>query len=128
MKGCGQAVMLIVVGVFVLVGLAMCSQGGGSAPSPQEQAERRCDRFAGYHYGTRLVEQRLRAPATAEFQSFNALQDGQLVRLGDCRWRLTAYVDSQNGFSAMVRTRFTVIAASSDQGRSWTAESLTLEE
>lgn len=51
-----------------------------------------------------FVKDRLRAPATADFPS---ILDAKVSATGDCRFKVHAYVDSQNGFGAMIRTRYT---------------------
>lgn len=48
----------------------------------------------------RLVEANLRAPATADFPTF----DYTTIYKGRHRYAIRSYVDSQNGFGAMIRT------------------------
>lgn len=51
----------------------------------------------------RLVIRRLKSPKTAEFPSY----DEAVTRyMGQCVHRVISYVDSQNGFGAMIRTTF----------------------
>lgn len=51
----------------------------------------------------RLVTRRLKSPKTAEFPSY----DEAITRhMGNCVHRVISYVDSQNGFGAMIRTTF----------------------
>lgn len=64
----------------------------------------------------RFVKEELRCPATASFPAADA------VRSGD-GWRVTSYVDSQNGFGANVRTPWTAIVKDCGAGR-WQLVSL----
>lgn len=51
------------------------------------------------------VERLLKSPGTAKFP-FGGAAAGKY--LGDCTYKFNTYVDSQNGFGAMLRTRFTM--------------------
>ena len=58
----------------------------------------------------KFVTDRLRSPGSAKFPS--AIDDGVIVSgLAENRYAVSAYVDSQNGFGALVRTRFSCIVA-----------------
>lgn len=60
-----------------------------------------------YIMSRRFVERELKAPSTAKFPSFYS--DGVVVRgSGDCRFSVTAHVDAQNSFGAMVRTNYSI--------------------
>jgi hypothetical protein len=48
------------------------------------------------------VKDRLKAPATADFP-WDAVRTKEL---GSCRFQVEAYVDAQNSFGAMIRTRY----------------------
>jgi hypothetical protein len=74
------------------------------------------------------VTSRLRAPKTADFSGYsNATVD----YLGDCRHRVIAYVDSQNVFGAMLRSKYSAIVkytGDDDQHNShYTLESLSID-
>lgn len=72
----------------------------------------------------KFVTEQLRAPATARFQGYSP----DLVQnLGGGRFRITAYVDSENGFGAMIRTDFTAVVRTEDDGKTWRLESLTFD-
>lgn len=51
-----------------------------------------------------FVKDRLLAPASAKFSPDS---ETQAVSLGDERWTVTGYVDSQNVYGAMLRNRYT---------------------
>jgi thioesterase domain-containing protein len=50
------------------------------------------------------MEARLKAPKTADFAGY---WDSTIENLGAGKYRVTSYVDSQNGFGALIRTRYT---------------------
>lgn len=85
-----------------LVGLAVCVfvclllTGGGSAPATHSPLD-------AWVVTERFVEAQLVAPATAEFP---CCCDDFTVHLGDGRYRVAAYVDSENRMGALVRTEF----------------------
>lgn len=64
-----------------------------------------------YYTGQEFVKKQLKSPSTADFPSFKDIQHSHM---GDCVHHLRAYVDSQNAFGAMLRTRFTLVVERSD--------------
>lgn len=53
-----------------------------------------------------FVEKRLKAPSTADFASYSS---SQVTELGGNKYKVVSYVDSENGFGAMIRTNFEVV-------------------
>lgn len=51
-----------------------------------------------------FVRPMLKAPSTAKFGPF---EESSVTPLGDEKYRIVAYVDSQNSFGAMLRTYYT---------------------
>lgn len=51
------------------------------------------------------VEQILKSPSTADFPTF----DYSAYDLGDSKFKVVSYVDSQNGFGAMIRSDWSVV-------------------
>lgn len=119
-SGCGTLIVaLIVLGVIA----GVCgdggdsSSGGGSRPDTGEAvgAWVVCQQF---------VEDRLQAPATAEYPSGYS---NYTTALGGGRFRVDAYVDAENGFGALIRTDFSCTV--NYQGNdNWRLENLTFEE
>ena len=58
-----------------------------------------------YSFAEKNVKDMLKSPATAEFPS-SSEQDQHTKYIGDNTYEINSYVDSQNGFGAMMRTRF----------------------
>ena len=69
----------------------------------------------------RFVEQRLKAPSSADFCSYT---DANVEYLGNGRYRVIAYVDSQNSFGAELRTRYKCILKH-EGGYDWYLEGLS---
>lgn len=69
-----------------------------------------------YYISEKFVTSRLKAPKTAEFSGY---RDATVTYLGNCRHRISAYVDSQNGFGAMLRSKYiaTVKYTGEDENR-----------
>ena len=98
-SGCGIA-LGVVGGVIVLGGIF----GGGDPPrgtSPGEPS--RLDIAAVCQH---MVQKRLKAPRTAKFE-WGALDS--VRRVGADHFVMSSWVDSQNSFGAMLRTRFTCV-------------------
>lgn len=70
----------------------------------------------------KFVLRELKAPASAKFPS-----SAVVTPVGGCAYSVAAWVDSQNGFGAMVRSDYHVIMESSADGRSWSARSLAIQ-
>jgi len=54
-----------------------------------------------------FVKKQLKSPSTAEFISITELMDGvPATKLNDTTFEINSWVDSQNGFGAMIRSRY----------------------
>jgi hypothetical protein len=76
-----------------------------------------------------FVKESLKAPATADFGSIlGDYQNPKSVCLahGNKTWRCAGWVDSQNSFGAMLRTRFVAVVQSKGDDN-WKLELLTTE-
>ena len=51
-----------------------------------------------------FVRERLVAPATAQFP-----HTSETTEIGECEYRVAAYVDSQNSFGALLRADYTAV-------------------
>lgn len=144
-KGClgcfgvsgGLFILLIVIGSIF-------------GPSPEERARRDADRakanaaeeakqseIAGerecsnttlaYNMSREFVKERLKAPASAKFPW--AGEKGVTTKyLGNCTHDVSAFVDSQNSFGAMIRTRYTVRIHNKKGTDSWILQDLNILE
>lgn len=64
-----------------------------------------------YKVTTHIVAGALKAPATARFPSFFDEGTVKFRPLGNKRYEISSYVDSQNSFGALVRTKWTAIVS-----------------
>lgn len=77
-----------------------------------------------YQFAKKFVINRLKAPSTAKFPN---ITEARCVILSDNKtWKIFSYVDSQNSFGAMVRTKWYVKII--DTGESWKLLDITFYE
>ena len=94
----------------------------------EERRLQRCNETtSAYIISQRFVEKRLRAPTTAEFPSVHSSNVSVTPFLPDCSFVIEAYVDSQNGFGAMIRTPYRATLTRLD-GDNWRADEIRLLE
>ena len=122
----GPIILLLVIIVAWFPG---CIPGCGETPEQKVAREQREAETAAqtaaieaYVMAEVFVKRQLRAPATAKFAPF---REATVTDLGDGRWYISAYVDAQNAFGALIRTPFqaTLKYVGNDQ---WQAESIEL--
>lgn len=74
----------------------------------REQRERDCrDDIAAFVMSQSFVKEALKAPATAEFPMISDRGVSVAVK-GNCKFTVVAFVDSQNSFGAMLRTKYSI--------------------
>lgn len=121
----GEWITAGVVGVLLIlliIGFKACS----SSPSASENAVASAgtaNTTGAWAYMQEFVKQRLKSPTTADFP-FGGHRDVQA--LGDDRYLVKSYVDSQNSFGAQVRTQFSGVIMETPTG--WKLESLELQQ
>lgn len=113
----------LVLGVVVVVAIKACSGGGGSR---SVSSAPKCDATMAHIMASNFVKQRLKAPTTAKFP-YTSDPAVSVTPLGDCKFAVVSYVDSQNGFGAMVRSRFSATMTSTPDGQTWRAHYLVIE-
>lgn len=88
-------------------------------------AEKECVSSAGaFVFSKEAVRSNLHSPSTANFPFL----DYTSVSLGDCKYKISSYVDSQNGFGATVRTNYSATMQFSKATGIWTPIKVVLEE
>lgn len=70
----------------------------------------------------KFVRNRLKAPSTAQFPHSSSTRE-----IGKCRYEVTAYVDAQNAFGAMLRTRYSAVMQYNGD-RMWSASDIVLDD
>lgn len=97
---------------------------------PQSRSAQYCSeqgRTSAYTMAKVFVERRLRAPSTAEFPWMTS--DGvRVIHRSGCEFTVYGYVDAQNGFGAMIRTRFIAELAYAPEPDEWRASEVLLLE
>lgn len=66
------------------------------------------NKFMAYSYAEDFVEKQLKSPSTAKFPKV-VEKDSHITELGNNRYKINSWVDSQNSFGATIRTRFSCI-------------------
>lgn len=128
-KGSCLNYLVLIILVYLLVKLfSFSAKYGGSSsyrPPPEQKSSssRRNSDDSGMAFvmSQRFVEQNLKAPATADFCS---VLDAKVSNLGNNKYKVSAYVDSENSFGANIRTYYICVLKSN--GDSWELESLDM--
>lgn len=91
---------------FVVVPILVALSGCGDGLTEDQRAQKECeDGVSAYWISKEFVVDRLKAPKTAEFPS--SRDTGVKTNyLGECTHEVWAYVDAQNSYGALVRTKF----------------------
>ncbi len=122
--GSGEWIAAGILGLVLLVGYAACR---GPEEKPQsdrvDEMSASSNTLGAWTYMKEFVRQRLKSPSTAEFP-FGGHRD--VTALGDSRYLVESYVDSQNSFGATLRTRFRGVIKKTQSG--WELESLAIDE
>lgn len=114
-------IVLGLVGVFIMSSLI-------NQKTPQERAQETCeDDWQAYYMSQKFVKTRLASPASAKFPP--AFDDEVITSYkGACKHTVAAYVDSQNAFGAMLRTRYIATLQYRRTTDDWTIQSLDFDE
>jgi hypothetical protein len=101
-SGCATLFILgiILLGIFYFIG-----SGDNSETNPTK--------LLAYSYAEDFVEQKLKSPSTAEFPS-GSEKSSHIKDLGKGEYKITSWVDSQNGFGAIVRSKYTCLIIFTD--------------
>lgn len=105
--------MVRVIGLtLVLLAVAGCG--------PQELV---CSESFAYGAAKSIVEKRLSSPGSAKFASLSN-RSVKVKKTGVCEYRVESFVDSQNGFGALIRTNFTITVTGVPEERYWQGSKL----
>lgn len=98
-----------------------------SAAKRAAQREKACSaEIPAYVMAQSFVEKRLKAPSTAKFPLITA--DGVKTQyLGECIHNIVGYVDAQNGFGAVLRTRYQVKLKNNPVDDTWVAVEVKMD-
>lgn len=74
-----------------------------------------------------FVKESLKAPSTAKFPYMTDSNDIGAVITGDCKFEVYSYVDAQNGFGAMIRSRYTINMEYRPKDNTWSGSNLKMQ-
>lgn len=115
---------------FVAVLFWCCSGNwlpGGSQPATPTSWQNEDSSIGARLIMQQFVSARLKSPSSAEFPDVFDGADKHVTNLGNQRYRIQSYVDSQNGFGAMIRTHFTGEVEQTSEDN-WRLLSLDIDE
>ena len=99
--GCGTVLLVVAAAFFLFVFVGVYYGSENAEPYDSNN-----DSMA-WIMAQDFIEKRLSSPSTAEFPRYYQLPDNAIRKTGD-NYIIDAYVDSQNGFGATIRTNFIV--------------------
>ncbi len=112
------------IGFLVFLAIAGFAVYGWLFGGDRDATGRRCgDKISAYLMSETFVKRRLKAPSSAAFPGHT---DATIVRIGCGSWHVSSYVDAQNSFGALIRTRFSVVM-SYDGEQTWHIESINMK-
>ncbi len=118
-----------IIGTVVLFGLivAFVKFCLPEERTPAQRAADTCsDQTLAFYTSQTFVKRQLKAPATAEFPWSN--EDGVSIReVKNCEFSVRAFVDSENGFGAKLRTNYSVDVRYDPAEETWYASNLSIQ-
>lgn len=115
--GCLSLTVWGIVGFVILLVLISIFNHNTSS-SPHEP-----DKLNAYVMMKEFVKDKLKSPSTAEFESSSTIGFKQVGSL----YAFSGYVDSQNSFGAMIRTKFTMSIRYTASTQKWHLENFFLD-
>lgn len=91
-KGCGCALLLLLFGFVIWL----------IVPSQPKKGQ---DKETAFYSANDYVTKNLKCPSTAKFPLYD---DSYVKKEGDSTYLVVGYVDAQNGFGAMIRSKYVV--------------------
>ncbi len=116
-KGCLVTILLFIVLVFAVKSCLFGGESKPDAPSPP-------DNVLVYVHSQNIIEEYLRAPSTAKFPLST---EAQIEKYSDYKYKVTAYVDAQNTFGAMIRNNYSVIITYNDDWTKYGYDSVMID-
>lgn len=112
--GCAVILCIMIV-AWIVLSVGSCMSSASSAPRKMDTPS-----LTAWHMSKRFAERELKAPTTAKWPS-HLDPEVSVEKLGGRRYLVRGYVDSQNSFGAMIRTRFSVEMQYHDETDKWSA-------
>lgn len=92
--------LLHLFSIFAIASFLFIAFGSDDDNTPTDT-----NKMLAYSYAEDFVKQRLKSPSTAEFPGLFEKAD-HITELGNDEYLINSWVDSQNGFGAMIRSKF----------------------
>lgn len=103
----GQKWVAAGMGVAFLAIISAAMSGDSSSGSTSSSSDRG---YTAFEMCKKSVRTNLKAPSTAKFRDYFGDQAPSISGSGDGPYTVSSTVDSQNGFGAVIRSRFTCTA------------------
>jgi len=105
--------------ILALIIFMIFAGGSSDDRTPEQKAEADCsDTTLAFVMSQTFVKRKLKAPSTADF-SYASSDGVSITYLGDCKHRINAYVDAQNGFGAMIRMQYRAMVQNDKGTDNW---------
>jgi hypothetical protein len=78
---------------------------GSGDDNGSNDSSSKANKFLAYNYAEDFVKQRLKSPSTAKFPGTSE-KDKHITELGNNQYQINSWVDSQNSFGAIIRSKF----------------------
>ena len=88
---------ILAIAIFTFVAIGSSDSGSDEPVKP--------DPILAYNFAEDFITERLKSPSTAEFPGIFDKKD-HITDLGGGEYQINSWVDSQNGFGAMIRSRW----------------------
>lgn len=84
-----------------------------------------CSESFAYGAAKSIVGKNLASPGSAKFASLGD-RAVKVKKTGVCEYRIESFVDSQNGFGALIRTSFAITVEGVPEDRAWQGSDLKM--
>lgn len=103
-KNYGYLFLIIIIAVIAVITFISNLKEDDSSSSSSSST----NKFMAYSCAEDFVEKQLKSPSTAKYPKVME-KDNHITELGNNRYKINSWVDSQNSFGATIRTRFSCI-------------------
>jgi len=110
--GSGCLWIFLIVVIF-FIGYSVFTPSSSSTNSDSSSSISHPNNFLAYNYAEDAVKKKLKSPSTAKFPG-TVEKSKHINYLGSGEYEINSWVDSQNGFGAMIRSNFSVIIVFDD--------------
>ena len=100
----GCLTLLIIGAIFI----ALFYMIGSNSDNSSTSSDPTTNKFLAYNYAEQFVKQKLKSPSTANFPGTSE-KINHITDLGNGKYQINSWVDSQNGFGATLRSNFSCI-------------------